>query len=176
MAIVRVDGRGGDRAVRIPVKPCAVVFDRDGTIVYDVPYNGDPLAVRPVEGLREKLDALRAAGIPLAVVSNQSGIARGMITEEQVRAVNARIDQLLGAFDVWLYCPHGPDDGCECRKPKPKLILDAASAMGVRAACCVVIGDKRSDVCAAQNAGAHPIAIGRAPEVLQAVDEVLRAL
>lgn len=158
------------------MKPCAVVFDRDGTIVHDVPYNGDPEAVRIVEGVKEKLDALRAAGLPLAVVSNQSGIARGTITDEQVRAVNARVESLLGPFAAFLYCPHGPDDNCDCRKPKPKLILDAARAMGVEPSCCVVIGDKESDVKAAENAGARPIAIGRAPEVLAAIDAVLDLL
>lgn len=158
------------------MKPCAVIFDRDGTIVHDVPYNGDPAAVRIVEGVKEKLDALRAAGLPLAVVSNQSGVARGIISEDQVRAVNARVEELLGPFAVMLYCPHSPDDRCDCRKPKPKLILDAARTMDVDAACCVVIGDKESDVQAAENAGARPIAIGRASEVLSAIDAVLEQL
>ncbi len=158
------------------VKPCAVIFDRDGTIVHDVPYNGDANAVEPVAGVREKLDALRAAKIPIAVVSNQSGVARGLITLDQVEAVNRRIDELLGPFDAWLYCPHGPDDACECRKPKPKLIADAAAAMNVDVRCCIVIGDKGSDVKAAQNAGARPIKIERAPEVLSAIDEVLALL
>ena len=141
--------------------------------MHDVPYNGDPDAVRPVSGVKEKLDALRAAGIPIAVVSNQSGIARGVITRDQVDAVNRRIDELLGPFDVWLYCPHGPDDRCECRKPKPKLIADAARALGVPVSCCVVIGDKESDAQAAANAGAPAISITGAPEVLNAIDEVL---
>ena len=106
-----------------PMKACAVIFDRDGTIVFDVPYNGDPDAVQAVPGVRELLDQLRAAHIPLAVVSNQSGIARGMITPQQVDAVNRRIHDLLGPFDVWLYCPHGPQDVLATRrKPKPKLI------------------------------------------------------
>ena len=158
------------------MRPCAVIFDRDGTIVYDVPYNSDPSAVRPVEGVKEKLDALRAANIPVAIVSNQSGVARGLITETQVQAVNRHIEELLGPFAAWLYCPHGPDDGCECRKPKPKLIVDAARALGVEVSCCIVIGDKASDVEAAKNAGAQAIGIARAPEVLGAIDEVLAML
>ncbi|MFN2448319.1 MAG: D-glycero-alpha-D-manno-heptose-1,7-bisphosphate 7-phosphatase [Candidatus Baltobacteraceae bacterium] len=153
-----------------------MIFDRDGTIVHDVPYNGEPDAVRPVSGVREKLDALRAAGVPLAVVSNQSGVARGMITAAQVESVNRRVEELLGPFDAWLYCPHGPDDGCNCRKPKPQLILDAARALGVDVACCLVIGDKQSDQQAAESAGAHAIRIARAPEVLEAIDEVLAQL
>ena len=152
---------------------CAVIFDRDGTIVYDVPYNGDPAAVRPVEGVADALARLRAAGIPIAVVSNQSGVARGLIDCEDVEAVNRRIEELLGPFDVWLYCPHGPDDDCACRKPKPKLILDAARAMGVDPACCVVIGDKQSDADAARNAGARSIAIDAPNGVIAAIERVL---
>lgn len=153
-----------------------MIFDRDGTIVVDVPYNGDPQAVVPVEGMREALDRLRAAGIPVAVVSNQSGVARGMITSMQVEAVNRRVDELLGPFDSWLYCPHGPDDVCECRKPKPKLILDAARAMGVDPSCCVVIGDKASDMEAAQRAGATGIFVCAAQTAVDAVSAVLRSL
>jgi D-glycero-D-manno-heptose 1,7-bisphosphate phosphatase len=155
------------------VEPCGVIFDRDGTIVVDVPYNGDPELVVPVAGMREALDRIRAAGIPIAVVSNQSGIGRGMITPEQVQAVNRRIDELLGPFDAWLHCPHAPEAGCECRKPKPKLILDAARAMGVDPSCCVVIGDKPSDMEAARNAGARSIFVDAAHSAVDAVNAVL---
>ena len=155
------------------MKPCGVIFDRDGTIVADVPYNGDPDAVRPIAGMRRALDRLRAQAVPLAVVSNQSGVSRGMLTIRQVEAVNRRIEELLGPFDAWLYCPHGPHDGCECRKPKPKLILDAAKAMGVDPGCCVVIGDKASDVEAARNAGAQSIFVDAAHTAVDAVNAVL---
>jgi D-glycero-D-manno-heptose 1,7-bisphosphate phosphatase len=155
------------------VIPCAVIFDRDGTIVFDVPYNGDPAATQPVPGIKAALDKMRAAKIPIGVISNQSGIARGIITADQVEAVNARIDLLIGPFDVWLYCPHGPDDGCDCRKPKPKMVLDAARAMGVDPGCCVVIGDKASDVQAARNAGAQAIFIDDARSVIDAIETVL---
>ena len=136
------------------MRPCAVFFDRDETLIEDVPYNGDPARVAPLPGAREALDALRAAGIPVAVVSNQSGVGRGLITLAQVEAVNARVDALLGPFAGFFVCPHGPDDGCDCRKPGPKLIVDAARALGVEPSCCVVVGDKQSDVDAARNAGA----------------------
>lgn len=158
------------------MKPCAVIFDRDGTIVFDVPYNGDPAAVQPVPGAAAALDRLRKADLPLAVVSNQSGVARGLITVDQVEAVNRRIEELLGPFDAWLYCPHGPADACECRKPKPKMILDAARLMRVDPACCVVIGDKASDVQAARNAGADAIFIDDAREIVDAIENVLARL
>lgn len=155
------------------VKPCAVIFDRDGTIVIDVPYNGNPAAVQLVPGIRDALDRLRAASIPIGVVSNQSGVGRGMLTLEQVEAVNRRVEELLGPFAVSLYCPHGPDDDCECRKPKPKLILEAARAMGVDPSCCLVIGDKTSDVEAAKNAGARGIFVDGAHTAVDAINAVL---
>ena len=110
-------------------------------------------------GMRALLDDLRAAGLKLAVVSNQSGVGRGLITMDQVDAVNRRIDELLGPFDEFLVCPHAPEDGCECRKPKPKLILDAARALGVAPDECLVVGDRESDVQAARNAGAIPFKV-----------------
>jgi histidinol-phosphate phosphatase family protein len=155
------------------VIPCAVIFDRDGTIVHDVPYNGDPAAVQPIPGIAQALGRLRSAGIPVALVSNQSGIARGLITVEQVEAVNRRVEELLGPFAASLYCPHGPDDACECRKPKPKLILDAARMMGVDPACCIVIGDKRSDVEAAHNAGAQAVLVDRSHTAVNAIAAIL---
>src|SRR5215210_860048 len=89
--------------------PDAVLFDRDGTLVHDFPYNGDPDWVRPVDGAREALDRLRARGVRVGVVSNQSGVARGLITGDQVRACMDRLEELLGPFDVIRWCPHGPD-------------------------------------------------------------------
>ncbi|HEV2261645.1 MAG TPA: HAD-IIIA family hydrolase [Candidatus Rubrimentiphilum sp.] len=155
------------------MKICAVLFDRDGTLIENVPYNGDPKAVRPLPGAREALDKLRQAQIPLAVVSNQSGIGRGLITNAQMEAVNQRVEELLGPFDVWLHCPHTPEDNCECRKPKPKLIVDAARALGVDVACCVVVGDAESDVQAARNARAQALKIGPKRTLSEAVDEIL---
>ncbi|MGA7092936.1 MAG: HAD-IIIA family hydrolase, partial [Candidatus Cybelea sp.] len=119
------------------------------------------------------MDRLRAAGLTLAVVSNQSGIGRGLITADQVDAVNRRIDELLGPFAGFFVCPHSPEDACECRKPKPKLILDAARALGVDPACCVVVGDRESDVEAARNAGAIPLRIAGPGDLERAVEIIL---
>ena len=140
-------------------RPRAVLFDRDGTLVVDVPYNGNPDLVEPMPGAREALDQLRAEAIPTAVVSNQSGIGRGWITPEQCDAVFARIADLLGPLGPVMICPHTPDDGCGCRKPQPGLIRRAASALGVAVEECVVIGDIGADVQAAQAAGAQAVLV-----------------
>lgn len=132
----------------------AILFDRDGTLVHDVPYNGDPERVRPVPGAREAVAKARAAGMRVGVVTNQSAIGRRLLSDEQVREVNARVEQLLGPFDTWHICPHEPEAGCDCRKPRPGLVLRAARALGVRPERCAVIGDIGADVEAARRAGA----------------------
>ncbi len=151
----------------------AVLFDRDGTLVVDVPYNGDPEKVKPVDGARASLERLREAELKLGVVSNQSGIGRGMITYEQMESVNDRLEALLGRFDGWFICPHAPEDDCECRKPKPKLLLDAAEEFGVAPEACVFVGDKDDDVQAARNAGMRMLRIGATRTLAQACDEIL---
>jgi histidinol-phosphate phosphatase family protein len=140
-------------------RPDAVLFDRDGTLVLDVPYNGDPARVVTVPGAAAAIARLRAAGVPTAVVSNQSGIARGLLTDAQVRTVNAEIERRLGPLGPWAYCPHAPEDGCACRKPAPGLILATAAELGVDPARCVVIGDIGADVEAAHAAGARGILV-----------------
>lgn len=143
----------------LTVFPSAVLFDRDGTLIEDVPYNGDPQRVRPMPHAVEVVARLRAAGIPCAVVSNQSGIARGLLTRNQVDAVNLRVDELLGPFDAWMVCPHGPGDGCPCRKPAPGLVLQACRQLGVDPADAAVIGDIGADLGAAAAAGARAVLV-----------------
>lgn len=147
------------RAEPWPPAPRAVLLDRDGTLVHDVPYNPDPSAVVPVPAASASLDRLREAGLRLGVVSNQSGIGRGLLTRTEVDAVNAEIDARLGPFEAWRVCPHGPADGCRCRKPSPGMVIDAARALGVRPEDCVVIGDIGADVVAAHRAGARAVLV-----------------
>ncbi|HWC32629.1 MAG TPA: HAD-IIIA family hydrolase [Actinomycetota bacterium] len=201
MLRLRSGGPPRDRAVRrsasvvlrgtrsMSDRPSAVLFDRDGTIVVDVPYNGDPERVAPVPGAREAIDRLRSAGIPVGIVTNQSAVGRRLITEEQLDAVNRRVEELLGPFAVWAICPHAPDAGCACRKPEPQLVRDAAARRGVPAERCVVIGDTGADVEAARSAGARAILVPTdvtleeevraapevAPSIGDAVDRLLAA-
>ena len=142
---------------------------------------GDVLVTGPA------VRALRARGVRVGVVSNQSGVARGLITREQVDACMARLDELLGPFDTIQYCPHGPDDGCSCRKPAPGMVKTACAELDVDPARCVVIGDIAADVEAAAAAGAAAIMVptpvtrrsevAAAPHVTEtltgAVDDVL---
>lgn len=146
-----------DKTAAWPIE--AVLLDRDGTLVIDVPYNGDPSRVEPMPGARTALDRLRSAGLKLGVITNQSGLARGLITEDQVAAVDAQVAALLGPFATWQICPHDDAAQCRCRKPQPGLIHDAATALGVALRRCVVLGDRLRDVAAGSAAGAAGILI-----------------
>ncbi|WP_112238693.1 HAD-IIIA family hydrolase [Kribbella monticola] len=167
----------------------AVLFDRDGTLVEDVPYNGDPERVELVRHARESVERLRTAGLQVGVVTNQSGIGRGLLTAEQVAEVNRRIDDLIGPFQTWQVCPHAPADGCACRKPAAGLVLSAAAELGVPPRQIVVIGDIAADLAAAEAAGARSVLVPNrqtrtdeilaarttAPDLAAAVDHVLAA-
>ncbi|WP_037640689.1 D-glycero-alpha-D-manno-heptose-1,7-bisphosphate 7-phosphatase [Streptomyces bicolor] len=165
----------------------AVLFDRDGTLVEDVPYNGDPARVRPLPGARRAVELLRGAGVATGVVSNQSGIGRGLLTETDVRRVNDRANTLLGGLNTWVYCPHAPEADCPCRKPRPGLVIEAARRLGVAPSQCVVIGDIAADIQAAHAAGAQGVLVpnaatlpgeveaapSTAPDLLTAVRRIL---
>ncbi|WP_236713725.1 HAD-IIIA family hydrolase, partial [Rathayibacter tanaceti] len=136
-----------------------ILFDRDATLVVDVPYNGDPAQVSPMPTALDAVERARESGLALGVVTNQSGIARGLIDRAQADAVNRRVDELFGGFDVWMLCPHGPEDGCTCRKPAPGMVLGAAEALGLPADSLAVIGDIGADVGAATAAGARGVLV-----------------
>ncbi len=165
----------------------AVLFDRDGTLVEDVPYNGDPARVRPLPGARQALELLRGAGFATGVISNQSGIGRGLLKETDVRRVNDRANTLLGGLNTWVYCPHAPEEGCPCRKPRLGLVIEAARRLGMPPSQCVVIGDIAADMQAPHAAGARGVLVpnaatqpgevetasSTAPDLLMAVRRIL---
>lgn len=151
----------------------ALLFDRDGTMIVDVPYNGDPSLVELAPTAREAVDAVRARGLPFAVVSNQSGIARRLLTHAEVDSVNARVAALLGAPDMpFFVCPHGVQDGCGCRKPAAGLITAAAEHLGVVPEQCGVVGDIGADMEAAGAAGARAVLV---PTKATRTEEILAA-
>lgn len=152
---IACEGSGRPRRPR----PQAVLFDRDGTLAEDVPYNGDPEAVRLRPGAREALARLQRAGVATAIVTNQSGVGRGRISDEQVAAVNDRLQRLLGARLACFVCTHAPEEGCGCRKPAPGLVHEAAAALGLAPQACAVIGDIGADLRAAEAAGCRAVLV-----------------
>ncbi|MDR1111184.1 MAG: D-glycero-beta-D-manno-heptose 1,7-bisphosphate 7-phosphatase [Deltaproteobacteria bacterium] len=137
----------------------AVFIDRDGTLNHDSGYLYKFEDFRWIEGVPEALSRLKAAGLALAVVTNQSGVARGIYSLADVRLIHERIDQDLRArqgmaLDGWYFCPHHPDRGqCQCRKPAPGLLLAAAADLGLDIARSYMVGDKSLDVQAGLAAG-----------------------
>jgi D-glycero-D-manno-heptose 1,7-bisphosphate phosphatase len=127
-----------------------VFLDRDGTLIVERDYLRDPAQVSLEEGVAVGLNLLQNAGHPLIVVSNQSGIGRGLLTEAEAVRVNARVAQLLREAGVevlaWYYCPHAPETMCDCRKPLPGMPMKASAEWGVSLPGSYVIGDKRSDL------------------------------
>lgn len=157
----------------------AVFLDRDGTIIVDESYLADPNRIRFVPGAIDALQALRGRGMMLVVVSNQSGVARGLITPRQHAEVDARFRGLLAGEGIPLdgvyYCVHGPDDGCACRKPRPGLIEQAAREHGIDPKVSFMIGDKLSDVGAGRAAGCITALLGRGKDALDVpIDPDLR--
>lgn len=161
----------------------AVFLDRDGTLIVDAQYLRDPAQVELLSGVANPLHQFRDAGFALVVVTNQSGIARGMFTESDYEAVRSRLDELLAAKDVKLtasyHCPHYPEitGACECRKPGTLLHRRAATEHQIDLARSVFIGDRWRDVAPAIAFGGRGILVPnrRTPpeEVLQARAEAL---
>jgi D-glycero-D-manno-heptose 1,7-bisphosphate phosphatase len=134
----------------------ALFLDRDGTLIVDVGYPRDPEQVELLPGVAAALRVL-PADVALVIVSNQSGLARGRITPAEADAVAARVAERFAAEGVRFagayVCPHGPDEGCACRKPAPGLLVRAAHELGIDLARSIMIGDKDSDVLAGRAAG-----------------------
>jgi histidinol-phosphate phosphatase family protein len=145
----------------------AVFLDRDGTIIHDSGYPREASSVALVPGASTALARLRAAGFRLVLVSNQSGVGRGLISPQELDEVHARVLELLGASGVELdgayYCVHAPWDGCACRKPSPTLLLEAAEELGLDLPKSFMVGDSASDVKAGEAAGCQAILLGSEP-------------
>lgn len=143
---------GSAREVDTPNARGALFLDRDGTIIADEHYLGDPERVRLLPGAARAIARANAAGVPVIVVTNQSGIGRGYITETEYALVAARMNETLATHgahvDATYYCPHAPssDEACECRKPGLGMYRAAAAAHGLDLVGSAYIGDKWRDV------------------------------
>lgn len=135
----------------------AVLFDRDGTVIFDRHYLSDPAGVELIPGTGEALAKLGGAGIASFLVSNQSGIGRGYFPESGWHSCQARLDELLEAHGAKLedsrFCPHDPEDKCDCRKPAIGMWKSLCEAYGLEAASCAMVGDKPEDLRFGINAG-----------------------
>jgi len=147
-----------------------VFLDRDGTLNEDPGYLNHPDAVRLLPGVGPAVARLNEAGYKTVVVTNQSGIGRGLIVPYALEAIHLRLRQLLAKHGAWLdgiyACTHHPDEGCECRKPAPGLINQARRELGLGTDRSFVIGDKVTDVELARNVGATSVFVlsGDRPE------------
>jgi histidinol-phosphate phosphatase family protein len=143
------------------VRP-AVFLDRDGTLIEDKGFLGDPSGVELLPTVVDALKLLARHRYATIVISNQSGIARGLLDDAQVRSVNAEIVRRLAgddlAIDGWYWCPHY-DDGCDCRKPEPALVHRAVSEHQLTLDGAAMVGDRGSDVELGQRVGIAGIAV-----------------
>ncbi|MCC8189980.1 MAG: HAD-IIIA family hydrolase [Planctomycetes bacterium] len=139
-----------------------VFLDRDGTVIVNKHYQKDAAVTELLPGARQGLERLRRAGFTLILVSNQSGIGRGFLTEDDLRAVNQRMLELLGPvageFAALYHCPHRPDEDCACRKPRPGMAGRAAAAGSVTEPC-FVVGDSRADIKFGRTIGAATVLV-----------------
>jgi D-glycero-D-manno-heptose 1,7-bisphosphate phosphatase len=178
----------------------AVFLDRDGTVIEEVDYLASPDEVRLIPGAADAIARLNALRVPVVIVTNQAGVARGYFPESRVAEVHARLDQLLAArsahVDRYYVCPHHPREGtapylreCDCRKPRPGMLLRAAAELRLDLSSSCLIGDKLSDLEAGAGAGCHTIlvrtgygvrhereAVARNPRLLAVVESLSGAV
>ncbi len=152
-----------------------IILDRDGVINEDSDaYIKSPEEWVPIPGSLEAISRLHQAGYRVVVATNQSGVARELFDIETLHRIHERMDQAVtrlgGAVDAVFFCPHGPDDGCDCRKPKPGLLLDIAARLKADLAHVWSVGDSLRDIQASRSAGARPALVrtGKGPRTLAA--------
>ena len=160
-----------------------VILDRDGVINHDShEYIRSPDEFEPIDGSIEAIARLSRAGFTVAVATNQSGVARKYLDRPTLEAIHKKLRDLVRAAGGDLgriaCCPHHPDDGCECRKPKPGLLLDLGRQYGVSLAGVPFVGDALRDVDAAEAAGARPVLVltgvgGQTSEQLERLGRVV---
>lgn len=146
------------------VRTNMIILDRDGVINHDSDlYIKSPDEWQPIDGSLEAIARLHQAGIKVVVATNQSGIARGLYDEATLARIHDKMNLLIknagGALAGIFYCPHGPDDGCDCRKPLPGLIHQITETLAISPNNVPLIGDSVRDLVAAEAAGCQPILV-----------------
>ena len=160
-----------------------VILDRDGVINEDSDaYIKSAEEWVPIDGALEAIARLNQSGYHVAIVTNQSGIARGLFSIEDLHEMHEKMNHLLqahgGHIDTVLFCPHGPDNGCPCRKPSPGMLLQLAERLGIDLRGVPFVGDTISDIQAATQAGATPVLVrtGKGEKTVQLRDSLPAAL
>jgi D-glycero-D-manno-heptose 1,7-bisphosphate phosphatase len=153
----------------------AVFVDKDGTLIKDIPYNVDPERIELYDKAAQSLKALKENGFMIVLISNQSGVAKGYFEEIALKGVEEKIQKELAGedvqFDAMFFCPHHPEGiieayskDCECRKPRPGMILNASKQFGIQLKHSWMIGDILHDVEAGNRAGCKTILINNGNE------------
>jgi D-glycero-D-manno-heptose 1,7-bisphosphate phosphatase len=149
----------------------AIFLDRDGVLIEDVDLLTHPDEIRILEGVPQALRGLKEAGFRLIVISNQTVVARGLVTEQEVCAINAEMARLLeqaggSRLDGFYFCPHHPNAtlpayriACECRKPRPGLLLRAAREHNLNLRASFAVGDRITDIIAGARAGCRTVLV-----------------
>jgi histidinol-phosphate phosphatase family protein len=151
--------------IMMQTKRAAFFFDRDGTVIVDVGYPRDPDQVQLLDGVGLALRQLQQKQFALILVSNQSGIGRGIITCAEAQRVHERTVACLASeavhLDAACYCPHAPEDGCTCRKPSPEMLLRAARQFDIDLTRSFMAGDRSTDIEAGKRAGCRTIQLAQ---------------
>jgi D-glycero-D-manno-heptose 1,7-bisphosphate phosphatase len=145
----------------------ALFVDRDGTLIEDVGFIDDPAHVHLLPGVADAVRAFNTNGVPVVVISNQSGVGRGMFDMACVWSIDAEMRRQLlqqnASITASYYCPHHPDDGCTCRKPGVALLRQAAAELDLDLEASWMVGDRQSDLDTGLAAGCHVAALGFEP-------------
>ena len=141
-----------------------IILDRDGVINHDSDaYIKSADEWRPIAGSLEAIARLTQSGYRIAVATNQAGVARGLLDLSILGQIHSKMQAAVsdagGHIDAIFFCPHSPDAGCDCRKPKPGLLLEIFSRFGVKAEQTFMVGDSLRDLEAAYSAGCKPILV-----------------
>ena len=178
-AVVQLASRqasAGAGPAALPLEGVTVFLDRDGTTNRDTGYIKTPDELQIFPGAVEAVARLKRAGAKVVMVTNQSGVGRGLFSIETLAAIHARLRSVFEAggapFDGLYYCPHHPDDGCACRKPGTVMIERAVADLGLDLSRAYVVGDQRRDVDLARRIGAKGILMMTGPTSAQALEEL----